>query len=371
MKKLLIGCVAATTLLLNNDGNVVFGTETAQASSVSTYKTTANLNMRKGASTKYSRILVIPKGKNVTYISKKHTKSGYWYKVKYKNKVGWLSGKYIKAVKATKPAKATKLVKNKASVTQNKTTNIAKVKTAANTSMDKPLVIAHRGGANNMYPEESLLAYKQAVEKNADYIELDLRLTKDNQLILMHDETVDRTTNGTGKVSDYTLSELKQLNMSDGQKVPSLEELFAMFGKTTKYYIETRKVDGKPVMEEDLVNLIKKYGLEKQVIVQSYSQDSLKKIHSLDSNLPLVLLLVGDAVKNVNVDAVKKYAMGVGPKATLIDKNYVDRMHENNLKVHAWFDHADEKELIEKTLGYGVDGVFTDYLEDTQKMVNE
>lgn len=231
------------------------------------------------------------------------------------------------------------------------------------------MIIAHRGGANNIFPEHSLLAYKRAIEKKADYIEIDLRITSDHQLVAIHDETVDRTTNGKGKVSDYTLSQLKQLNLSNSQKIPSLEEIFSSFGKTTKYYIETRKVEGKAVMEDELLHLINKYGLVKQVIIQSYSQDSLKKIKRINNNIPLILLLVGDSVKNVNIDAVRQYAIGVGPYAKLIDKDFVDRMHQANLKVHAWFKNSDEKALIYKTLQYGVDGIFTDYLEDTKRII--
>ncbi|WP_146551993.1 glycerophosphodiester phosphodiesterase family protein [Rummeliibacillus sp. SL167] len=359
MKKAVVCCIIAISLLLNTDGNVFGGAEIAKASSISTYKTTANINMRKGASIKSSRILVVPKGKKVIYISKKRTKNGTWYKMKYKNKKGWLNGQYIKVVKTIK------------SVKHENTPNAAKVKTTKENIAIHPLIIAHRGGANHLASEHSLLAYKQAVDKKADYIEIDLRLTKDNQLIAMHDETVDRTTNGTGKVSDYTLQQLKQLSLSDGQKIPSLEEIFARFRKTTKYYIETRKVDGKTVMEDELLKLVHQYGLEKQVIIQSYSQDSLKRVKSLDPNISLILLLVGDTVKNVNINAVKQYAIGVGPYAQLIDKSFVDRMHQANLKVHAWFDHSNEKELIHKTLQYGVDGVFTDYLADTQKMIKK
>lgn len=358
MKKIIICCISTISLLICKNENTFFGTTVAEASSVSIYKTTSNLNMREGASIKSSRILVVPKGKKVTYITKKHTKSGTWYKVKFKQKKGWLNGKYVKVIKTDKP------------VAKNKTSNKEKTQSTpiANKNV-QPLIIAHRGGANYHAPEHSLIAYKQAVDQKADYIEIDLRLTKDHHLVAMHDETVDRTTNGTGKILDFTLSQLKQLNLSDDQKIPSLEEIFSSFGKTTKYYIETRKVDGITMMEDELLNLIKKYGLEKRIIIQSYSQDSLKKVSRLDKDIPLILLLTGDAVKNVNINAVKQYAIGVGPNAKLIDKSYVDKMHQANLIVHAWFDYSNERELINKTLKYGVDGVFTDYLADTQQLV--
>src|SRR4051794_11172347 len=112
MKKTVTGCLLATTLLvggivpqmplLSNGVNSILGTSVAEASTSTTYKTTANLNMRKGASTSYARILTIPKGKSVTYISN----SGSWYKVKYNSYTGFVSSKYLTKV-STSTATAT------------------------------------------------------------------------------------------------------------------------------------------------------------------------------------------------------------------------------------------------------------------------
>ena len=85
-------------------------------------------------------------------------------------------------------------------------------------------VAAHRGWCSK-YPENTMLAFKKAIELGVDQIETDIRITKDNELVLIHDATLDRTTNGTGKVCDHTLAELKQLDAGNGEQIPTLREL--------------------------------------------------------------------------------------------------------------------------------------------------
>lgn len=88
-------------------------------------------------------------------------------------------------------------------------------------------VAAHRGFCSN-YPENTLLAFREALKLGVDQIETDVRITKDNQLVLIHDDTLDRTTNGTGRVRDYTLAELKQLDAGRGEQIPTLRELLEL-----------------------------------------------------------------------------------------------------------------------------------------------
>src|SRR4029453_16996566 len=84
--------------------------------------------------------------------------------------------------------------------------------------------VAHRGGIVPGYPENTLVAFRQAVKHGAEVIEVDLRATKDGEVVIMHDETLDRTTNGNGKVIDYTLAELKKLDAGGGERIPTYEE---------------------------------------------------------------------------------------------------------------------------------------------------
>ncbi len=182
---------------------------------------------------------------------------------------------------------------------------------AASTVSDEFLIIGHRG-ASAYAPEHTIKSYELAKQLGADYIEIDLQMTKDNVLVAMHDNTVDRTTNGKGFVHSYTLSELQKLdagswfNESHPQyaepsnqhlTVPTLEEIFQHFGKSVNYYIETKSPSEYPQMEEKLLSLLNKYHLIKSssslppVIIQSFSSRSLKKIHKLEPSIPLIQLL--------------------------------------------------------------------------------
>ncbi len=191
--------------------------------------------------------------------------------------------------------------------------------------------VAHRG-ASGYAPEHTLLSYDMGDKMHGDYIEIDLQMTKDGQLIAMHDEKLDRTTDGTGHVKDYTLEQIKQLDAGGwfnetypqyakpeyvGLKVPSLEEVFQKFGKNANYYIETKSPNIYPGMEKELLRLVNQYKINKKtLLVQSFSPDSLKIMHELDSSVQLVQLISYRSVAMVTdaeLAEVKKYAMGVGP----------------------------------------------------------
>ena len=125
--------------------------------------------------------------------------------------------------------------------------------------------VSHRG-ASGYAPEHTITSYQMGEKMHGDYIEIDLQMTKDGQLIAMHDEKVDRTTDGTGSVKDYTLEQIKQLDAGswfnekypeyaepeyEGLQVPTLEEVFQKFGKNASYYIETKSPNIYPGMEKD------------------------------------------------------------------------------------------------------------------------
>ncbi|MEC0584501.1 glycerophosphodiester phosphodiesterase family protein [Bacillus spizizenii] len=227
-----------------------------------------------------------------------------------------------------------------------------------------PLIIAHRG-ASGLEPEHTVLSYKRAIQDKADFIEIDLRQTKDGKLVAIHDKDVERTTNGKGKVQELTLSQLKKFNAGKGQKILTIEEIIKEFGLSTNYYIETREDNnGNLVMEQELVDILNKYNLiaKHKVVLQSFSEKSLKKLHSINKDIPLVRLLGDEEVKSLTSDtlkSIKKYAYAVGPNAKLVDETVVKRVHASNLKIHVFFDAENERKLTKKMLGLKVDGLFT------------
>jgi glycerophosphoryl diester phosphodiesterase len=239
------------------------------------------------------------------------------------------------------------------------------------------LNVAHRG-ASGYAPEHTLTSYKMGEQMHGDYIEVDLQMTKDGELIAMHDETLDRTTNGTGQVKDYTLEEIKELDAGswfnekypekanleyEGLKVPTLEEVFQTFGKNANYYIETKSPEVYPGMEEKLADLVDEYGINKDtLLVQSFSSASLLKMNEIDPSIKLVQLMwytSPAAISDAEVEAIKQYAVGIGPNSAMIDKEYVQKTVQNGLEIHPYT--VNEKEEMQKLIEWGVTGMFTNF----------
>lgn len=236
--------------------------------------------------------------------------------------------------------------------------------------------IAHRG-ASAYAPEHTIAAYKLGQQSRGDYIEIDLQMTKDGHLVAMHDETVNRTTNGTGLVKEHTLEEIKQLNAGsffnekhpslakkefENANVPTLEEIIKTFGHNANYYIETKSPDEYPSMEEKLLEIIKHYGINDKVIIQSFSEASLQKIHSLDVNIPLVQLLPykkAAQLTELEMKKYKTYCIGLGMNYKYIDSTYVKRIKKHGLEVHPFT--VDNETDMKKLILWGVDGMFTNY----------
>ncbi|PGC86744.1 glycerophosphodiester phosphodiesterase [Bacillus toyonensis] len=236
--------------------------------------------------------------------------------------------------------------------------------------------IAHRG-ASAYAPEHTIAAYKLGQQLKGDYIEIDLQMTKDGHLVAMHDETVNRTTNGKGLVKEHTLEEMKQLNVGsffnekypnlakkefENAKVPKLKEIIEMFGHNANYYIETKSPDEYPGMEEKLLEIIKYYQISDKVIIQSFSEESLQKIYSLHANIPLVQLLSYQKSVQLNeleIEKYKTYCIGLGMNYKYIDSAYVKKIKKHGLEVHPFT--VDNEKDMKKLLSWGVDGMFTNY----------
>ncbi len=237
--------------------------------------------------------------------------------------------------------------------------------------------VAHRG-ASGYAPEHTLVSYELGEKLKGDYIEIDLQMTKDGQLIAMHDETLDRTTNGAGKVKDVTLAEIKQLDAGSwfnkaypqyakssykGLTVPTLEEIFQKFGQSKRYYIETKSPKVYPGMEEKLVYLIEKYGIDKRkLFVQSFSAESLSNMHELDPSLRLIQLLwytTNADITDEEIADIQEYAIGIGPNYTFINKKYVEKITNSGLQIHPYT--VNDKKTMKMLMDWGVTGMFTNF----------
>lgn len=154
---------------------------------------------------------------------------------------------------------------------------------------------AHRGCSQN-YPENTLLSFSKAIElKDLCGIELDIQLTKDNELVVIHDERVDRTTEGIGYVRDYTLKELKTLNIYQGQKIPTMAEVFDLIGNRLKngmkLNIELKNsVYHYEGMEEKIVGMVEDLGLGNAIVYSSFYAKSIRRLKDMGVTSELAIL---------------------------------------------------------------------------------
>lgn len=238
-------------------------------------------------------------------------------------------------------------------------------------TMEKDFMLIGHRGATGYTDEHTIKGYQMSLDKGADYIELDLQLTKDNKLLCMHDSTIDRTTTGTGKVADMTLSYI-QTNFTsiNGEPIPSLDDVLNHFGTEVKYYIETKRpFDAN--MDKELLTQLKAKGLigigseRFQVIIQSFARESLINIHNQFSNIPLAYLTSTFSESEMD-DCLSYGSYAIAPKYTAITKELVDLAHSKGLKVHAWTVNTTDE--MQSLIQMGVDGFFTNYLDEYKKI---
>lgn len=177
-------------------------------------------------------------------------------------------------------------------------------------------VVAHRG-ASGSAPEHTFPAYDLALAAGADALELDVHMTRDGELVVLHDATLDRVTGRSGFVADASLEDLKRLDAGAwfgpfwrGLRIPALDEVFGRYGTATRYYVEMKDPELYPGMERELVRLVAAHGLAGRVTVMSFSGAGLRRCREADPGLPLVKLYAeGATVCSV---AATRCAGGVG-----------------------------------------------------------
>lgn len=250
---------------------------------------------------------------------------------------------------------------------------------------DGPINIAHRGASGHA-PEHTFAAWDLARTMGADYLEQDLQMTSDGVLVVLHDETLDRTARGpvvdcTGSVREKTLEQLRRCEVGSWfnerfpdrarsefarERIPTLEEVFQRYGTAVRYYIETKQPEEAPGMEEALLELMDRHGLTRgaeeagQVLIQSFSPASLRKIHEMNPRLPLVQLL-GSRDHEILplLDGIREYAVGIGPGFRGVTPEVVAAAKARGLVIHPYT--VNEPADMEALLTLGVDGMFTDH----------
>ncbi len=234
-------------------------------------------------------------------------------------------------------------------------------------TLTQPVIFAHRGASAHA-PENTIAAFELAIAQQADAVELDVKLSADGRVIVIHDSTVDRTTNGHGKVEDMTLAELKSLDAGSfrgkefaGEKIPTLDEVFESVGNRIFINIELKnhKRHGEDLVQ-DVCMLVKKHQMQKCVMFSSFFPDALYKAHSYLPNVPRGLLalngVLGVWARSFGFSFGKYDALHPNLQSTTPEE--VVRVHRLKRRVHVYT--VNKEEDMRRLFKWGVDGIFTD-----------
>ena len=234
-------------------------------------------------------------------------------------------------------------------------------------TLTSPIIFAHRGASAHA-PENTLAAFELAVEQGADGIELDVKLSADGQVVVIHDKTVDRTTGTSGQVKDMTLDDLRALDagsfFSDkfkNEKIPTLEEVFEKVGGKTFINVElTNYSTPRDHLVESVCMLVKRFGLQKRVLFSSFLASNLSRTRSYLSNVPTGLLalpgILGAWQRSFGF-AFGKYD-ALHPYLKNATQQHIYFVHRLNRRAHVWT--VNEEEDMRRLFKWGVDGIFTD-----------
>lgn len=237
-------------------------------------------------------------------------------------------------------------------------------------------IFAHRG-FSGYYPENTMLAFQKVAEETvADGIELDIQLTKDGEIVIMHDEMLDRTTNGSGWLKDHTLEELKMLSVGVNvkgffprQTIPTLREYFTWL-KTTKLItnieLKTSYFEYEGI-EEKLIAMVKEFGLEDQIWYSSFNHYTVARIKKLMPGAKCGLL-TDTWLMNIGEYAASQGAASVNARTYFCAKEGVAAdLHAHNIALQAWT--PNDAEMMQELVDAGVDVLITNYPDIAAKVL--
>ncbi len=227
-------------------------------------------------------------------------------------------------------------------------------------------IIAHRG-ASGYAPENTLTSFKKAMEMGSNSVEFDVQMTSDGKLVVIHDETLDRTTDGSGLVMNSTYTYIRSLSAGkwfgdsfEEEKVPYLEEILSLFGKETTIHLEVKKmfIDKRNV-EDKIYDVVKNAGLLDSVVFSSFNHRSLKYLSDkYDVRLGMLtgsgIVNITDYVKNSGIKVVS-----INPSCEYVDEQFVKECHDNGYKVYSYT--VNDRTIASKLKEFKVDGIYTNY----------
>lgn len=222
-----------------------------------------------------------------------------------------------------------------------------------------PRIIAHRGNSSEA-PENTLAAVKSALELNVDAIEIDLHLSKDNQLIVMHDDAVDRTTNGTGKIREMTVEELKKFDAGNwkgeafkGEPIPTFREVLEIVKGRTRLFVEMKV----PGAEEVLLQDLRDFDMLDDVVIISFYPEVCARLSELAPDLPCAVLTAVSTFEEFVEVAKRAKTKALDLYHARLDRDAAEKLLDRGYVLWAWT--IDDEENMKRAVELGITGITT------------
>ena len=230
-----------------------------------------------------------------------------------------------------------------------------------------PVIIAHRGASAHA-PENTIAAFRLAVEQRADAIELDAKLASDGHVVVIHDQTVDRTTTASGRVSQMTTYDLTKLDAGShfdcifkGEPIPTLEQVFDLFGKHIYINVELTNYESRmDDLPEKVAQLVNDYHLHERILFSSFNPIALIRIRRLLPEVPIGLLAhsghMGLWARSWLGRMMQYHSLN--PEFQDVNRNLIETAHKHNRRVYVYT--VNERKEMERLFALKADGIFTD-----------
>jgi glycerophosphoryl diester phosphodiesterase len=240
------------------------------------------------------------------------------------------------------------------------------------------MVIAHRGFSGDA-PENTLAAFQKAIEVDSDMMEFDVHISRDGQVVVIHDDTLERTTNGHGQVADYTLKELKQLDAGfwfakrfSGETIPTLEEALQLAKGRILVNIEIKDGSLGQYTITDLADRtlqeVRKAAMAEQVIFSSFYPPALERIQERDSRVWVALLYHRSWQSIPQVTGGKSFSI-LNLRNSFLTKGKIARIHQEGMRVNTYTVNAAAQ--MERFIRWGIDGIITNHPDRLIKILQK
>ncbi len=224
----------------------------------------------------------------------------------------------------------------------------------------EPLVIGHRGAMGHV-TENTLASVQKALDMGVDMIEIDVFNIESGETVVFHDDTVDRLSNGGGKIEEYNIVDLRQLILDGNHQIPTLQDILTLIDNKVRLNIELKGAN-----TAQRVNFITDYYIKEKgwtldnFLISSFRWDELKAMRALNPEIPIAILTPEDPLKGIPI-AKELHAEAINPHFKHLTLEVANEIHNAGLKIYTWT--VNEPEDIQNVKEWGVDGIITNFPE--------